>query len=118
MRSARVSNRCAATAWKISRWITSPGSSTMTTRDNIILCGFMGTGKTTIGQRVSARLDWQFIDTDQVIEARQGRLIREIFAQDGEPAFRRLESELCLELSSWRHMVIATGGGIVLNPDN
>ncbi len=78
----------------------------------------MGTGKTTIGRIVAAQLGWEFVDTDQVIEARQGRSVRKIFAQDGEPIFRRLESELCRELATWTHKVIATGGGIVLNGDN
>ncbi|MCC7451854.1 MAG: shikimate kinase [Anaerolineae bacterium] len=85
---------------------------------NIILCGFMGTGKTTIGQIIAKRLGWPFVDTDQVIEERQGKAIRMIFAEEGEPFFRRLESDLCMELATWRQTVIATGGGIVVNPDN
>ncbi len=86
--------------------------------ENIILCGFMGTGKTTIGRIIAGRLGWPFVDTDQVIEARQGKTIRAIFAEQGEPFFRRLESDLCVELAGWRQTVIATGGGIVVNADN
>ncbi len=85
---------------------------------NIILCGFMGTGKTTVAQLIATRLGWRFADTDHVIELRQGRSVREIFAEEGEAFFRRQESALCLELGTWRRTVIATGGGIVLSPDN
>lgn len=85
---------------------------------NIILCGFMGTGKTTIGQIIAGRLGWPFVDTDQVIEERQGKTIHTIFAEQGEPFFRRLESDLCVELADWQQTVIATGGGTVVNPEN
>ncbi|MBX3083050.1 MAG: shikimate kinase [Anaerolineae bacterium] len=85
---------------------------------NIILCGFMGTGKSTIGRIVASRLGWQFVDTDQVIETRQGRTIREIFEGTGEDAFRQLETDLCKELATWTNHVVATGGGIVLRPEN
>ena len=86
--------------------------------DNIILCGFMGTGKTTVGRLITARQHWRFVDTDRIIEQRQGKSISAIFADEGESAFRRLESALCRELRGWQHMVIATGGGIVLDPAN
>jgi shikimate kinase len=85
---------------------------------NIILCGFMGTGKSTIGRIVASRLGWQFVDTDQVIETRQGKSIKEIFDQAGESAFRQLETDLCKELATWTKHVIATGGGMVLRPEN
>jgi shikimate kinase len=86
---------------------------------NIILCGFMGTGKTTIGKIVAARLSWAFVDTDQVIEKRQGRPVAAIFAEQGEAAFRQLERDLCEEMAAeWRHHVVATGGGMVVNPAN
>jgi shikimate kinase len=85
---------------------------------NIILCGFMGTGKSTIGRIVASRLGWQFVDTDHVIEARQGKTIREIFESEGEDSFRQLETDLCKELSTWTKHVVATGGGIVLRPEN
>lgn len=85
---------------------------------NLILCGFMGTGKTTIGRILAGRLGWRFVDTDTLIEQRQNRSVQEIFKTDGEPAFRQLESDLCAEIVGWRETVIATGGGIVLNPLN
>ncbi|GAB4551022.1 MAG: shikimate kinase [Anaerolineae bacterium] len=79
----------------------------------------MGTGKTTIGKLIATRLGWTFADTDQVIEQRQGKSVREIFAELGEPAFRTMESILCAEIgASWERSVIATGGGMVLNPTN
>jgi shikimate kinase len=90
----------------------------MSTPENIILCGIMGTGKTTVGKIIAGRLDWRFVDTDAVIERRQKKTIAAIFADEGEPAFRRLESALCAELIGWRRTVIATGGGIVLKPEN
>jgi shikimate kinase len=86
---------------------------------NIILCGFMGTGKTTIGKLVAARIGWQFADTDQVIEARCGKRVSAIFAEDGEAAFRQMERDLCAEIAAhWRYHVIATGGGMVLEAAN
>jgi shikimate kinase len=85
---------------------------------NIILTGFTGTGKTTIGQRLAQALDVPFVDMDRLIEERQGRAIREIFAQEGEPYFRQQEAEMCQELSLWQGYVIATGGGTLVNEDN
>ncbi len=86
---------------------------------NIILCGFMGTGKTTVGKLVAARLGWQFVDTDQFIEARCGKSVSAIFAEEGEAAFRAMERELCSQIAEgWRGYVIATGGGMVLDPIN
>src|SRR5215471_6848388 len=85
---------------------------------NIVLVGFMGTGKTTVGKLVAERLSWRFADTDKLIEARAERAIPDIFLQDGEPTFRKLESQVCAEVSLWRHTVIATGGGVWMNPTN
>ena len=76
----------------------------------------MGTGKSTVGRLVAERLGWRFVDTDAVIEARAGRTIADIFAQDGEPAFRALEAAVCREAAAGRDQVIATGGGALLNP--
>ena len=90
----------------------------MNTPENIILCGFMGTGKTTVGRIVAAMLGWRFWDTDAQIEAQLGRPISQIFAEDGEAYFRRWESAICQELARRRHEVIGAGGGIVLNPAN
>jgi len=78
---------------------------------NIILTGFMGTGKSTIGQFLAAELRRDFVDMDTVIEQREGRPIPQIFAADGQPYFRRLEAGLCRELAARHSLVIATGGG-------
>jgi shikimate kinase len=83
---------------------------------NIVLAGFMGTGKTTVGQIVAARTGLAFVDTDAVIVARAGRSIAEIFAAQGEPAFRALEAEVCADLAAGGGQVIATGGGALLDP--
>src|SRR5579859_3626137 len=85
---------------------------------NIVLTGFMGTGKTTIGRLVAEKLGWRFVDTDHLIEARAGKSIAAIFFSQGEPAFRALESEICAEVSTMRRMVIATGGGVWMAPVN
>ena len=85
---------------------------------NIVLTGFMGTGKTSAGRAVAERLGYEFVDMDSVIEARAGKPIARIFAEEGEPAFRRMEAALCEELSAREGLVIATGGGALLNPDN
>jgi shikimate kinase len=85
---------------------------------NIVLVGFMGTGKTTVGRLIAERLSWRFADTDKLIEGRSGRSIPDIFRRDGEPAFRKLEADVCAEVSTWRHTVIATGGGVWMNSTN
>ncbi|HKV43439.1 MAG TPA: 3-dehydroquinate synthase [bacterium] len=85
---------------------------------NVILIGFMGTGKTAIGQVVAARLGRPFVDTDALIEARAGRPIPRIFAEDGEEAFRTLEAQVVAEAADRSGAVIATGGGVVLSPAN
>jgi shikimate kinase len=85
---------------------------------NIILTGFMGTGKSTAGQRVAAKLQRDFVDMDTLIEAREGRAISQIFAAEGEAYFRRLEAELCRELAEQENLVIATGGGALVPEQN
>lgn len=85
---------------------------------NIVLIGFMGTGKTSSGKKVAELLGMTFIDMDHVIEERENRKISDIFETDGEPFFRQLEFNLAKELSSQDNLVIATGGGIVLNQEN
>lgn len=80
-----------------------------------MLAGFMGTGKSTVGQIVAGRLDWPFVDTDAEIETRAGCAIAAIFAQQGEAAFRQLEADVCAGLAGRRACVIATGGGALLN---
>jgi shikimate kinase len=77
----------------------------------IVLVGFMGAGKTTIGRLLAAKLGVPFTDSDHVIEARAGKPIPKIFADDGEPAFRRLEHEVIADLLNGEDMVLALGGG-------
>lgn len=85
---------------------------------NVVLIGFMGTGKTSTGKMLAARLGAAFIDMDQKIEEEAGMSIPEIFAQKGEAYFRAQEHELVQRLSVRRNAVISTGGGTVKNPDN
>jgi shikimate kinase len=85
---------------------------------NIILVGFMGTGKTVTGRVLVERTGMELVDMDSLIESRQGKTIPEIFATEGEPAFRVMERDLVKELSIRSGLIISTGGGIVLNPDN
>jgi len=87
-------------------------------RRNVVLIGFMGTGKTAVGRRVAARLGCPFVDTDTLIEERAGRPIPRIFAEDGEAAFRQLEAEVVDAAAGRDGVVIATGGGVVLRPEN
>ncbi|MCH7789347.1 MAG: shikimate kinase [Acidobacteria bacterium] len=82
--------------------------------DNVVLTGFMGSGKTTVGRLLAARLDYGFIDTDDVIEQRHGP-IPEIFASVGESGFRSLERDLACSLATRTELVIATGGGMMLD---
>jgi shikimate kinase/3-dehydroquinate synthase len=84
----------------------------------IALAGFMGTGKSTVGAELAAQLGMPFVDADVELERREGRTIAEIFSADGETYFRARERELLLELSEREDIVIATGGGMVVNPDN
>ena len=85
---------------------------------NIALIGFMGTGKSSVGQLVAQQAHFTFLDTDHVIEMRTGKSISDIFAQDGEPAFRALEKNIVAELATRKRTVISTGGGLPVNPDN
>jgi len=77
---------------------------------NLILTGFMGTGKTTVGQLIAQRLGREFVDTDRWVEARAGKSVAAIFAEDGEDRFRAWEAEACEALSKPRGLIIATGG--------
>ena len=85
---------------------------------NIYLVGFMGTGKTAVGSECAKKKKWQFVDLDNLIELREKRAIADIFAKEGEPYFRRVESRVLKEVSSQKKFVVACGGGIVLNPQN
>lgn len=85
---------------------------------NIVLLGFMGTGKTSVAKKLADELGRQFIEMDSIIEEREGMSINDIFAKKGEPYFRMVESDVIKELSSKNGLVISAGGGVVLNPDN
>ena len=86
--------------------------------NNIVLVGFMGTGKTTAGQLLAARLGWKFIDVDRAIETKCGMCVGNIFSTHGETFFREQESVLIEQLCSCDQVVIATGGGAVLSDIN
>src|SRR5580700_3489796 len=85
---------------------------------NLALIGFMGTGKTSAGRMVAEQLHFDFLDTDELIQARTGRTIADIFEKSGEVVFRALEREAVAELASRTRMVISTGGGLPANSDN
>lgn len=85
---------------------------------NIILTGFMGTGKSEVGKRLAARLGWRFIDTDVLIEQEAGMSITRLFADKGEPHFRGLEQQVITRVSMEKDVVIATGGGTIVNQAN
>ena len=87
-------------------------------QQNIILTGFMGTGKTTVGQLLAQKIGYTFVDTDALIEEQIGQAISELFATQGEETFRQLEVELVQQLAKRDGLVIATGGGLILNSDN
>ena len=79
--------------------------------NNIILCGFMGSGKTTIGMELAKIMGRKFVDTDELIEKEQGIAIKAIFAAHGEEYFRQLEYECCKEVADMKGCVESTGGG-------
>jgi shikimate kinase len=85
---------------------------------NIILTGFMGTGKTTVGKLLAGQLQRPFIDTDALIVERDGRPVATLFAEDGEAAFRAWERRVALELAQQQGLVIATGGRLMLDEVN
>ena len=87
-------------------------------RKSIVLCGFMGCGKSTVGRLLAKKLDFEFCDSDNIIEQREGVSVNEIFAKKGESYFRALECDVIRELSLKNGLIIATGGGAVINPEN
>jgi shikimate kinase len=87
-------------------------------KTNIALIGFMGSGKTAVGRILAEKLNKRFVELDGLIEQKAGKSIPQIFAQDGETAFRQLEIELTKEVAESKNQVIACGGGIVLNKIN
>jgi shikimate kinase len=78
----------------------------------------MAAGKTTVARALAARLGWRAEDVDELIEARERRTVAEIFARNGEPYFRSLERDILRLLLPLRHLVVATGGGTFMDPDN
>lgn len=78
----------------------------------------MGTGKTSVGRQLAVQKKWNFIDLDELIELKQQRRIVDIFAQDGEPYFRKIEKKFLKQVSTQKKFVVACGGGVVLDPDN
>jgi shikimate kinase len=90
----------------------------MNENKNIILVGLMGSGKTTIGKQLSKSLERKFLDTDHAIEEKTGVDVSTIFELEGEKGFRSREQNFLRELKRSQKLVIATGGGIVLNIDN
>lgn len=86
--------------------------------NNIYLVGFMGTGKSSVGRELAGFKGLRFVDLDETIEIKEKRRISEIFAKEGEPFFRKLEKEALLNVSREDRVVVACGGGIVIDPDN
>jgi shikimate kinase len=84
----------------------------------IFLIGYRGTGKSTVAALLAERLGWQSVDADHEIERRAGKSIAAIFADEGEPGFRDLETQVVTEFAQLRSAVIAVGGGAVLRPEN
>lgn len=87
-------------------------------RPNLVLTGFMGTGKTTAGHFAAQMTGMTLVDTDHLIAARAGMPIQDVFRLKGEQEFRRAEREVCTEVSGRRGQVIATGGGMLIDPAN
>jgi len=85
---------------------------------NIYLVGFMGTGKTAVGQELARLKKLRFVDLDELIELKEQRRISEIFACQGEPYFRKVEKHLLKQVATQNKFVVSCGGGAVLDPDN
>lgn len=86
---------------------------------NLYLVGMMGAGKTTVGRELATQLGYGFVDTDAVIvQVAKGESINQLFAKEGEAAFRQLESKVLAEVAAYTKLAIATGGGIVLRREN
>jgi shikimate kinase len=85
---------------------------------NVVLCGFMATGKSSVGKALAALLGYQFLDMDSIIESETGMSIPQIFSTRGEPAFRELECQVVEQAAGRSGCVIATGGGTIVNRKN
>ena len=86
--------------------------------DKVYLVGFMAAGKTTVARALAKRLGWRAVDIDERIEEREHHSVAEIFAKHGEPYFRAAERAVLLEHLAPRHLVVATGGGTFVDPQN
>ncbi len=87
-------------------------------QSRLFLVGFMGAGKSTMGPLLAGRLRWDFVDLDEKIEHDQNRTIREIFETEGEPGFRRIETQALTQLEGRKHCVVALGGGAFVEQVN
>jgi shikimate kinase len=85
---------------------------------NLFLIGYRGTGKSAVARLLAERLGWPWVDADDEIERRAGKAIAQIFADDGEPAFRDWETQVIADLAKRDQSVIALGGGAVMRPEN
>lgn len=85
---------------------------------NIILVGFMGSGKTSMGKKLATRLGYKFVDMDNLIEKKEGMAIRDIFRKKGEESFRRMERRILEKMARKDNRVVATGGGVPCGPGN
>jgi shikimate kinase len=85
---------------------------------NIVLIGFRGTGKSTVGKHLANRLERDFIDSDKYVEDSSGKTIKHIFEEDGEEGFRKIEADVIAKLSGMDNKIVAVGGGAVLKKDN
>jgi shikimate kinase len=86
--------------------------------DKLYLVGFMGAGKTTVARALGKRIGWRVEDVDDRIESRERKAVASIFAQKGEPYFRQVERQVLAELVPERQVIVATGGGTFIEPDN
>ncbi|HEV2578342.1 MAG TPA: shikimate kinase [Acidobacteriaceae bacterium] len=86
--------------------------------ERLVLTGFMGSGKSTIGRHLAERLGWRFVDLDHLIEERDGRTVARIFAESGEPAFRAKETEALATSLHESRIIVALGGGALETPAN
>jgi len=85
---------------------------------NVVITGFMCSGKTSVGKKLAEKLNFDFLDTDDLVENKVGMRITEIFEKYGEPYFRELETQIIKEVSEKDKLVISTGGGVVLREEN
>ena len=85
---------------------------------NLYLIGMMGVGKTTVGKLIAEEIGYRFVDTDEVIVKAAGKSINEIFTENGEAEFRQLESDVLAQVCAYTKLIVATGGGIVMQQQN